>query len=185
VSISGASGGTKLRDPFKKVDGTRITHKADWVCGKAENRTLADKDAYGEKKTGSTTTGTMSGSGISVSVSAGGRSASFSASISGAGSGAGVIVFRDFGADTGTMRSAGAAIINNDPFTCGCEDTGRGAKSGAYYTVRSSSSTGYLAAWSWGVRRIIDGIAASGGTVLKADAIGVSSCSRYGKGGDM
>jgi hypothetical protein len=31
VSISGALGGRKLRDPFKKVDGTRITQKVDWV----------------------------------------------------------------------------------------------------------------------------------------------------------
>jgi hypothetical protein len=45
------------------------------------------------------------------------------------------------------MRSAGAAIINYDWFACGREGTGRGAKSGAYYTVQGSSSTGYLAAW--------------------------------------
>jgi hypothetical protein len=38
-----------------------------------------------------------------------------------------------------------------------------------------------LIAWSWGVSRIIDVIAASSGS-LKADGIGVSGCSRYGKG---
>jgi hypothetical protein len=99
-----------------------------------------------------------------------------------AGSSAGTIVYGGFGADTGAMRSAGAAIINYDPFTCGREGSGRGAKSGAYCTVHGSSLTGYLAAWSWGVSGIINVIAASGGAVLKAGAIGVSGCSRYWKG---
>jgi hypothetical protein len=35
---------------------------ADWVCGKAENRQIAERYASGEKKTGPTTTGTVSGS---------------------------------------------------------------------------------------------------------------------------
>jgi hypothetical protein len=100
----------------------------------------------------------------------------------GAGPAPAIIVYGGFGADTGTMKAAGAATINYDPFTCGREGTGRAAKSGAYYTVHGSSSTGYLAAWGWGVSRIIDVIAASGGTVLKADGIGVTGCSRYGKG---
>jgi hypothetical protein len=79
------------------------------------------------------------------------------------------------------MRLAGAAIINCDPFTCGREGTGRGVKSNAFYTVHRSSLTGYLVVWSWGVSGIIDVLAASGGTVLKAAAVGASGCSWYGK----
>ncbi|NUT22746.1 MAG: hypothetical protein HOV77_26560 [Hamadaea sp.] len=37
-------------------------------------------------------------------------------------------------------------------------------------------------AWAWGVSRIIDVIEQSGGTVLRADGLGVTGCSRYGKG---
>ena len=37
-------------------------------------------------------------------------------------------------------------------------------------------------AWAWGVSRIIDVIEQSGGSILKADAIGVTGCSRFGKG---
>jgi hypothetical protein len=39
-----------------------------------------------------------------------------------------------------------------------------------------------LAAWAWGVSRIIDVIEQSGGNILRANATGVTGCSRYGKG---
>jgi hypothetical protein len=39
-----------------------------------------------------------------------------------------------------------------------------------------------LAAWSWGVSRILDVIEQSDGSILTADAVGVSGCSRFGKG---
>ena len=37
-------------------------------------------------------------------------------------------------------------------------------------------------AWAWGVSRIIDVIEQSDGSILKADAMGVTGCSRFGKG---
>ena len=37
-------------------------------------------------------------------------------------------------------------------------------------------------AWAWGVSRIIDVIEQSGGSILRADATGVTGCSRFGKG---
>jgi hypothetical protein len=64
----------------------------------------------------------------------------------------------------------------------GREGTPRNNKQGAFYSIYgSSSSTGLLVAWAWGVSRIIDVIEQSGG-ILKADAMGVTGCSRYGKG---
>jgi hypothetical protein len=85
--------------------------------------------------------------------------------------------------DTTTIKAAGAAIINYDPYTVGKEGTSRSNKQGVYYTLYgSSSSTGLLAAWAWGVSRIIDVIVASGGTVIKPTGVGVTGCSRFGKG---
>ena len=37
-------------------------------------------------------------------------------------------------------------------------------------------------AWAWGVSRIIDVIEQSDGSILRADATGVTGCSRFGKG---
>ncbi|WJK32147.1 hypothetical protein O7610_15235 [Solwaraspora sp. WMMA2065] len=102
----------------------------------------------------------MTSSNITVNVSHNGRSSSFSASVqlpSGSGPHPAVIVYGGFGADTATIRSAGAAVISFDPFSVGQEGTGRSNKQGAFYSIYgSSSSTGLLMAWAWGVSRIID-----------------------------
>ncbi|MES4906953.1 MULTISPECIES: hypothetical protein [unclassified Streptomyces] len=88
-----------------------------------------------------------------------------------------------FGADTATTKASGAAVISYDPLAVGREGTPRNNKQGAYYSIYGSqSSTGVLMAWAWGVSRIIDVIEQSGGNILKADAMGVTGCSRYGKG---
>lgn len=188
VTLPGSlTANAKLPDPFKKLDGARITSKADWRCRRAETRKLAERYVYGEKPGKPTSvTGTVSNSGITVNVSHNGRSASFSASVqlpSGSGPFPAVIVVGGFGADTATIRASGAAVISYDPIAVGREGTPRNNKQGAFYSIYgSSSSTGLLAAWAWGASRIIDVVEQSGGTVLRADAMGVTGCSRYGKG---
>src|SRR6185437_11539312 len=58
----------------------------------------------------------------------------------------------------------------------------RNNKQGAFYTLYgASSTTGLEVAWAWGVSRLIDVIEQSGASLLKADATGVTGCSRYGK----
>jgi hypothetical protein len=177
----------KLPDPFKKLDGSRITNTADWTCRREEIKKLSEKFVYGEKPgKPQTVTGTVSSSNITVNVSNQGKSASFSASVSlpsGTGPFPAVVVFGGFGADTATIKAAGAAVISYDPYSVGKEGTPRTNKQGAFYTLYGSSSpTGLLMAWAWGVSRIIDVIEQSGGSVLRADATGVTGCSRFGKG---
>lgn len=40
---------SKLPDPFKKLDGTRISAKSEWRCRRQEIKKLAEKFVYGEK----------------------------------------------------------------------------------------------------------------------------------------
>jgi hypothetical protein len=188
VSLPGSvPANSKLPDPFTRLDGTRISSTSDWRCRREEIKKLAEKYVYGEKPgKPASVTGTVSSSNIIVNVSQNGRSASFSAGVqlpSGSGPFPAVIVLGGFGADTNTIRSSGAAVISYDPLAVGQEGTSRGNKQGAFYSIYgSSSSTGLLAAWAWGASRIIDVIEQSGGGVLKADSVGVTGCSRYGKG---
>jgi hypothetical protein len=188
VSLPGSLvSNSRLPDPFKKLDGARISAKSDWRCRRAEIKKLAERYVYGEKPgKPATVTGTVSNSSISVNVTHNGRSSSFSARVelpAGSGPFPAVIVIGGFGADTATIKAAGAAVINYDPLAVGREGTPRNNKQGAFYSVYgSSSSTGLLAAWAWGASRIVDVIEQSGGTILKAEAIGVTGCSRYGKG---
>ncbi|MFH9980981.1 cellulose binding domain-containing protein [Streptomyces sp. NPDC017179] len=176
-----------LPDPFKKLNGTRISAKGDWRCRRAEISQMAQRSVYGQKPAKPAgVTGTVSASSITVNVTDQGKSASFSASVSlpsGSGPFPAVIVFGGLGADTATIKASGVAVINYDPYSVGKEGTARNNKQGAFYSVYgSSSSTGLLMAWSWGVSRIIDVIEQSGGNILKASATGVTGCSRFGKG---
>ncbi|WP_030544142.1 hypothetical protein [Streptomyces albus] len=176
-----------LPDPFTKLDGSRVTAKSDWRCRRAEIKKLAEKTVYGTKPAKpQSVTGTVSRSNITVNVSDSGKSSSFSARVelpSGSGPFPAVIVYGGFGADTATIKAAGAAVISFDPFAVGREGTPRNNKQGAFYSVYgSNSSTGLLMAWAWGVSRIIDVIEQSDGSVLKAEGTGVTGCSRYGKG---
>ncbi|HEV2783367.1 MAG TPA: cellulose binding domain-containing protein, partial [Actinophytocola sp.] len=188
VSVPGSSpANSRLPDPFRKLNGTRIAAKSEWRCRRAEIRELAERFVYGDKPAKpASVTGTVSSTSITVNVTHNGRTASFSAGVqlpSGSGPFPAVVVVGGFGADTATIRASGAAIINYDPLAVGREGTPRNNKQGAFYTIYgSSSSTGLLAAWAWGVSRIIDVIEQSGGNVVRADALGVTGCSRYGKG---
>jgi hypothetical protein len=188
VALPGSTPATaKLPDPFTRLDGTRTTTKSDWRCRRAEIKKLAERSVYGEKpRKPAGVTGTVSRTGITVQVTDGGRSSTFSAGVdlpSGPGPFPAVVVVGGFGADTATIKAAGAAVITYDPLAVGKEGTPRTSKQGAFYSVYgASSSTGLLAAWAWGVSRIIDVVEQSGGSVLKADALGVTGCSRYGKG---
>ena len=188
VSIPGSlPSNSLLPDPFRRLDGTRISTRADWRCQRAQIKALAQRYVYGDKPSRpQSVTGTVSSTNISVNVTHNGRSASFSASVqlpSGTGPFPAVVVVGGFGADTATIRAAGAATISYDPLAVGREGTPRNNKQGAFYTIYGNTSgTGLLAAWAWGVSRIIDVIEQSGGSILRADAMGVTGCSRYGKG---
>lgn len=186
---------SKLPDPFKKLDGTRMTTKAEWRCRREEMKKMAEKYAFGTKpltpKAG--VTGTVSTTSITVNVSDGGKSGTFTASIQRPTSGTApypaIIVYAGagFGAplDSTVVNSEGVALINYDPYSVGAEGNGRGAtaEKGAFYSVYGgSSATGLLTAWAWGVSRIIDLVEQSGASVIKADAIAVTGCSRFGKG---
>ncbi|MEU4692387.1 cellulose-binding protein [Actinoplanes sp. NPDC023714] len=177
----------KLPDPFKRLDGSRISSAADWRCQRNEIKKLSERFIYGTKPARPTSvTGTVSSTSVTVNVSEGGRSSSFSAGVElpgGTGPFPAVVVLGGFGADTATIKAAGAAVIKYDPYAVGREGTGRANKQGAFYSLYgSTSSTGLLVAWAWGVSRIIDVLEQSGGNLLKADATGVTGCSRFGKG---
>ena len=182
----------KLPDPFKKLDGTRMTTKTEWRCRREEIRKLAEKFAYGTKPAKpQSVTGTVSNTKITISVMDNGKSASFSADVKlptgGSAPYPAIVVYggAGFGAplDSAVINSEGIALINYDPYAVGKEGTPRNNKQGAFYDIAGSdSTTGLLVAWGWGVSRIIDVIETSDGKILEADAVGVTGCSRFGKG---
>lgn len=192
AALPGASGLPSialLPDPFKKLDGTEMTTKAEWTCRREEIRKQAEMYALGTKPAPPTVTGTVTATAIMVNVTANGQSAAFSASVAlptcGSAPYPAIIGYGGVAPlDTAVIDGAGVATINFDPMSVGAEGHGHGAnQAGAFYSLYpGGSQTGLLVAWAWGVSRLIDVIAQSDGSILRADAIGVTGCSRYGKG---
>jgi hypothetical protein len=189
--LSGLSSSSKLPSPFTKLDGTSVSTKADWHCRREEIRQLAEKFVYGAKlPKPESVTGTVTTSTITVTVTDNGKTSSFSAPVVAPTSGSppypAIIVYGGAtGAplDSTVINSEGVALIGYDPFQAGQEGTPRSAKQGAFYDIAgSNSSTGLLIAWAWGVSRILDVIDASGMSVIQPAAVGVTGCSRFGKG---
>jgi hypothetical protein len=179
---------TLLPDPFTKLDGTRITAKADWECRREELRKLFEKVAYGTKPSPPTTvTGTVTNTMIAVTATNGGKTGSFTATVTlpptGTAPYPAIIYIGGAGADTATIQGEGVALITFNPDDVGAEGNGHGPnQTGAFYSIYSGGSvTGLLAAWAWGTSRIIDVIEQSGGSIIQASAIGVTGCSRDGK----
>ena len=188
-SASGLPSIALLPDPFKKLDGTEMTTKAEWTCRREEIRKQAELYAFGTKPAPPTVTGTVTSTSITVNVTANGQSASFSATVAlptcGSAPYPAIIGYGGVAPlDTTVIDSEGVATITFDPMSVGAEDNGRGPnQTGAFYSLYpGGSQTGLLVAWAWGVSRIVDVIAQSDGTILQADAVGVTGCSRYGKG---
>jgi hypothetical protein len=183
---------SKLPDPFKKLDGSRMSGKAEWRCRREEIKRMAETYAFGTKPPPPReVTGSISNTSIMVKVMDSGKSTSFSAAIQlptgGHAPYASIVVYGGggFGAavDSSVINSEGVALITYNPYDAGKEGTGRNSKQGAFYDLYgSTSTTGLLVAWGWGVSRIIDVIEKSDGTILKATAVGVTGCSRFGKG---
>lgn len=183
----------KLPNPFQKLDGSALASKADWRCRRQELKRQAEKYVYGTKPPKpESVTGTVSDTSISVQVTHQGKTTEFTATVSLPSSGSkpypAIIGLKSgffaYPIDENLVKGEGVAIIELDPYDLGAEqNASRGSKQGAFYDIYgSTSSTGLLLAWSWGVSRVIDVIADSGGSVLEADALGISGCSRFGKG---
>ena len=169
----------KLPDPFKKLDGTRIKDKSEWACRRAEIVKQLAKYIYGEKPIPAkgSVTGTVSTTSISVKVTEGSKTASFSVTVDMNGATAPAPAIITYGA--GAPIPKGVAKIS----LTAIESTGgSGAKMGPFFTFYGSNHpAGYMVAQAWQVSRIIDLLEQTPGTI-DASHIGVTGCSRNGKG---
>jgi glucuronyl esterase-like protein len=169
----------KLPDPFLMLSGARITKKSEWPCRREELYQQALHYIYGDKPIPSkgSVTGTVTSTLISVNVSEGGKSCSFTATVkmNGAVQPAPAII----GYGGGAPVPSGVATITFSAIeTAGTS----GAKKGPFYDFYGSNSpTGYLAAQAWQISRIID-LLEQHPEVIDPYHLGVTGCSRLGKG---
>ncbi|KAL6706727.1 carbohydrate-binding module 1 [Coniothyrium glycines] len=173
----------KLPNPFKFFDGRDVKTKADFVCKNKEVSAALQAQELGDfPKKPSSVTATYSGSSLSITSTEGGKSVSFSVSIkkpSGSGPFPAIIAY---GAASIPIPSNVATItFNNDDI--GQQQGGSSRGKGKFYDLYGSGhSAGALTAWAWGVDRIIDALEATPSVGIDPKRVGVTGCSRNGKG---
>ncbi|KAG7143236.1 4-O-methyl-glucuronoyl methylesterase 1 like protein [Verticillium longisporum] len=171
-----------LPNPFVFQNGAAVTTKADWACRQRE--ISAQIQAYelgtlpGKPQS---VTGSYSGNRLTINVSDQGRSISFAVTIN-KPSGTNVPAIIAYGAASIPIPAGVATITyNNDEVAQQQGGSSRGR--GKFYDLYGSShSAGALTAWAWGVARIIDALEATPAVGINAARVGVTGCSRNGKG---
>lgn len=179
----------KLPDPFLSPTGLRITKKDEWPCRRAEIMAQAQKYELGPNPGApSSVTGSFDGNnGISVTVTDGANSISFTAKVTYPTTGAApypaMIGIGSISIGEAQLNDMGVATIvfPNDVIAQQSDGSSRGR--GAFFDLYpSSTNTGAMMAWSWGVGRLIDALEQLPDAKIDPNRLGVTGCSRNGKG---
>ena len=176
-------------DPFLFMNGTRMTTKAEWSCRRQEIATLAQEFEYGYKPNPPTsaTTGSRSGNTLTVTVNDNGRTISFNASITYPSTGTApypaMIGVGASSLNNSALSSLGVAVINLPNDSIAQQNGGQSRGVGSFYTLYGNGhSAGALMAWAWGASRLIDAIEKTPAANIDPNRLGVTGCSRNGKG---
>jgi glucuronyl esterase-like protein len=188
----------KLPDPFQRLDGTRLTRQSEWRCRRQELLKQAEKYIYGQKPSKpEKVSGSVSNDTLSVDVEQGGTRIHFSAEVVLPSQGTGPFpAIINLGARSALggitlgesfILDQGVAIIFYNHYDLGREgkpEASRGLPNpGLFYDLYGGDhSAGLLMAWAWGASRLLDVLQGSGGNVIDPERVGVTGCSRNGKG---
>lgn len=182
ASVPDIKGSAKLPDPFTMFDGSKVTTKDQWKCRREELSALLEKIELGEKpRHPEKVEGSYSGGNLTVKVTDKGNSISFSVKISDGGT-------KDkpkpaiigFGGGSLDYSGLDIASISFNPDDLAPESS-RG--SGSFYKLYGSNhSAGALIAWAWGISRVIDALETTPEAGIDVHHLGVTGCSRWGKG---
>jgi len=187
----------KLPDPFLELDGKRVAKKSEWRCRRQEIVAQAEKYIYGQKPPKpASVTGSVSNSEVAVDVEHEGKRIHFSAEVvlpQGKGPFPAIINLgtrNGFGGirlGESFILQQGVAIIyynHNELGKEGKPEASRGLPNpGLFYDLYGGThSAGLLMAWAWGASRMLDVLQQAGGSIIDPTRIGVTGCSRNGKG---
>ncbi|TFK72240.1 carbohydrate-binding module family 1 [Pluteus cervinus] len=176
---------TRLPDPFLPIGGgTRVSTKGQWECRRREISELFQRYELGVvPPKPSSVTASFSGGTLSITVANGGPSISFSVSITAPSTGTAPFpAIIAYGAPSIPVPNSVAVIrFNNDDIAVQQNTGSRG--SGKFYTLYGNNhSAGALAAWAWGVSRIVDALEITPSARIDTTRLAVTGCSRNGKG---
>lgn len=174
---------SKLPSPFKFFDGRSVTTKADFECKNQEVSAAFQAQELGVfPPKPSSVTASFSGNSLSITTSEAGKSITFSVTISKpGGSGPFPAIIAYGGASIPIPNGVATINFNNDDIAA--QQGGNSRGQGKFYSLYGSGhSAGALTAWAWGVDRIIDALEITPGAGIDPKRVGVTGCSRNGKG---
>ena len=177
----------KLPNPFEFHDGSKVTKYGDW--SKRRNEIKADIEKYeiGDKPIPSDVSATYSGGTLTVTVKEGGKTMTITSKFNiPSGNGPHPIII-GMNSGTGSLSSSLFSGFVQVPFSHdqvakysmnGQKDT----NVGFYKFYGNKNQNGDYSAWSWGVSRLIDGLAQIADQYhLDMSKIAVTGCSYAGK----
>ncbi|KAJ6550419.1 hypothetical protein DFH09DRAFT_988851 [Mycena vulgaris] len=175
---------TALPDPFTFAGGSKVVTTADWSCRRAEISTLLQMDELGTMPPDpQSVTATFSGNTLTITVTDAGKSISFTPTITYPSTGTAPFPAIIGIGGISIPAPAGVAIINFNNNDMGAQTDQSSRGKGKFFTLYgSNASAGAMMAWAWGVRRIMDAIEKTPTARINPARVGVSGCSRNGKG---
>ncbi|KAF3931688.1 hypothetical protein ABW19_dt0202797 [Dactylella cylindrospora] len=175
---------TRLPDPFTFVNGAKVTTKDQFKCRQAEISSLMQTYELGVKPPKpSSVTSSWSGNRLTINVSNGGTSISFAVTITAPSGGSGPYPAIIGYAGGNIPIPAGVALINYNHDEIAVQQNSGSRGQGKFYTLYGSGhSAGALTAWAWGVSRILDALEQTPAANINPQRVGVTGCSRNGKG---
>jgi hypothetical protein len=183
-SFSSLLNNEKFPDPFPFMGGSCM----DWPCRRAEIAALVQEFELGYKQDTpySATIGSYESNSITVTVNDG-NTTSFSCSISYPSTGSApypAMIGCGFSSlNNSVLSSLGVAVITfpSDQIAQEINASSRGI--GKFYDMYGSGhSAGALMAWAWGLSRLIDAIEKTPDANIDPSRLGITGCSRWGKG---
>jgi hypothetical protein len=187
-SFSQLKDNAKYPDPFKFLDGTRMTTKEQWTKRRNEISALAQTFEYGIiPGKPQSVTGSFSSNKITVTCTQNGKTISFSCSIQYPSKGTAPYPAM-IGCGMNTLSTTeilnlGVALITLPVEELGQQNGMNTRGMGKFYDLYGSThSCGSLSAWSWGASRLIDALESTPAAKINPTKLGVTGGSRYGKG---
>lgn len=179
----------KLPDPFRFMNGSRMKKKKDWDCRRAEIAGLAQEFVYGYKPETAyaATNGSFAEDKITVNVNDNGKTIAFTCSITYPKTGSqpypAMIGMGASSLKNAELLAMGVAIINFPNNKIAEQMNGGSRGKGLFYEMYGSDhSASAIMAWAWGVSRLIDALEKTPEARINAAKLGVTGCSRNGKG---
>jgi (4-O-methyl)-D-glucuronate---lignin esterase len=178
-----------LPDPFQSLDGTRIANKDQWDCRRVEIAAQAELYELGVKPAKpESVTGTFDAGKITVTASQGGKTISFAATVTwptttGTAPYPAMIGIGGIAIGSTQLADMGVATITFPNDTVAQQQNGSSRGRGLFYDLYGSGHTaGAMMAWAWGVSRLIDALEQTPAAQIDPTRLGVTGCSRNGKG---